>query len=582
MGGRGRCIGRRKSGDNDSRPLGPFFFASNVREGRSMTIDIAGEKNRLSQTSTLNLIRQPLKSNDFVTVNRVEKGPHHNCGLFSALIPTAQVEGVLSKTAWDLNRGDGGPGTIEYMVDDAWKVEYHRFGNDDGIEPLILSRYFLSLRPPYCEISEEFRLFHGLYHDVKAGTFIKFDEVGNELVVARITSDRVEIRLHELRQFAAAKEMHVALFFDCIEDSTATLPELALTEDGSETVEDLMRYGLYYGDFHSVSGKNAFSRLYGKKLIPPYPKEQSDFGGFAREKPKFYENFITAVNDAGDDVRQSAGVASYTPAQPDGVFYLTPVFFRKSVLDKYYQAPTKYVVEDGYVRCAGLWSMRLDNDHPDYVMAWLGDLGRDLPHQEQLHWRAHNIPPAGGISETAYRRQVLGQWTSATSPDHVFRVRYEELRSASEATLGWPMLLPLHDRDEHFFSAIRIPHANEQKHFDELVLALTKVLVDSFNEKELVKLLPGGAGAITGGINRLEKVLAARSIPDFAPHIKFLRDLQELRSSGSAHRKGSGYEKIAEKLGIGDATLPAVFEGILVKAISLLEFLREMIASGKF
>jgi len=78
------------------------------------------------------------------------------------------------------------------------------------------------------------------------------------------------------------------------------------------------------------------------------------------------------------------------PTTPD---YLTPVFFKKAVLDKYYQQPDKYSVEDGYLRCCGLWGVTMDNHHADKVVIWLGDLGRDL--KEVLEKEGSNqSPPA--------------------------------------------------------------------------------------------------------------------------------------------------------------------------------------------
>ncbi|MHB8659781.1 MAG: site-specific integrase [Solirubrobacteraceae bacterium] len=52
----------------------------------------------------------------------------------------------------------------------------------------------------------------------------------------------------------------------------------------------------------------------------------------------------------------------------------TPVFFRKDAVRKYY-GDDFYKIEDGYLRCAGIWGLRLDNDLPDHVMVYLGDLG---------------------------------------------------------------------------------------------------------------------------------------------------------------------------------------------------------------
>lgn len=225
--------------------------------------------------------------------------------------------------------------------------------------------------------------------------------------------------------------------------------------------------------------------------------------------------------------------------------------------------------------------MTMDNHHEDRVVAWLGDLGRDLPYEEQLHWRSYNIPPAGGVSETFFRRQILAQFADSERPEHVFKSRYQELAEACNKKLGWMLLLPLAQEDAHYFEAVRVPASDEQKDFDDLVLALTKILVDSLNEKELNKLIPVvEQGEIKGSIARLEKALVAHGIKDYDGHITFLRGLQNLRSSGTAHRKGSNYRKIAEEFGVDSDTLRNVFHGILTKGLLFLEFLERVVRRG--
>jgi hypothetical protein len=128
---------------------------------------------------------------------------------------------------------------------------------------------------------------------------------------------------------------------------------------------------------------------------------------------------------------------------------------------------------------------------------------------------------------------------------------------------------------------IRIPATEEQSDFDELILALTKILVDSLNEKQLNKLIPAeDRPNIKGSIGRLEKFLQVLNINDHEEHIGFLRKLQNLRSSGAAHRKGSGYQKIASEFGITSSSLIAVFEEILRKANDSLEFLCKIVEDG--
>jgi hypothetical protein len=91
--------------------------------------------------------------------------------------------------------------------------------------------------------------------------------------------------------------------------------------------------------------------------------------------------------------------------------------------------------------------MSLDNHLDDYVVAWLGDLGRDLPYQEQLHWRSFNVPPAGGMSQTFFRQQILNEWVDTVHPEHLFKYEYGALAGCTQTLLGWPVLLPLSNED---------------------------------------------------------------------------------------------------------------------------------------
>ncbi len=50
----------------------------------------------------------------------------------------------------------------------------------------------------------------------------------------------------------------------------------------------------------------------------------------------------------------------------------------------------------------------MDNDHADRVIVFLGDLGRDLPKASEDYWHSFNIAPDSKLSETGYRRAILG------------------------------------------------------------------------------------------------------------------------------------------------------------------------------
>jgi len=517
------------------------------------------DRERLSQAKMLESLIRELKVTEMLTVYYSSTCGPHNHGIYCAFVPNSEVDQALLTPTWDLSHGDGAPGSVIFHRDGEERVQYLRFGDDRGIEPLVIDRVFHGMREDYKEISEEFRLFHRLYHDRKTDQYLKFDDDGNETVVVIAEKDRIRIRVKEIRQFLAIRDMHLSVQFDCREHSSYSLEELGLEESGHDKREGLACWGLHYGDFRGISEHRAFSRLLGKRLVEPLPKSKSGFWGFAEEVDKKYVDFIINVDENGDEETHTSNpdaLANYFGANPEAPNYLTPVHFRKQVLDKYYQQPSKHSVEDSMLWCGTLWSLQIDNHHHDKVCAWLGDLGRDLPYQEQLHWRAYNIPPQGGVSETYFKRQILAQFTDSERPEHLFATQYRRLQEECENCLDWQLLLPLDAGDEYYIKCMRIPATDEQRDFDELVLGLTKLLIDSLNEKELNKLIPEeDLPNIKGSISRLEAVLKANSVEGAGPQIAFLRKLQNLRSSSSAHRKGSNYRKIATDFGVDDESL---------------------------
>lgn len=172
------------------------------------------ERTRLLQSHWRQNKLERIGAEPLITVYSFSRTDTQKEAMFSALIPNEQVERVLDDPSWDLSIGNGMPGCSVSSSPEGEKVSYHRFGDDDGIEPLVISRDFHGLRKDYVEILEEFRHFHNLYHDRKTEQYIKFADSGNEEVIVRVTPDAVTVRLKEIRQFLAIKEMHLAIFFD--------------------------------------------------------------------------------------------------------------------------------------------------------------------------------------------------------------------------------------------------------------------------------------------------------------------------------------------------------------------------------
>jgi hypothetical protein len=508
-----------------------------------------------------------------------------NGGIYCALVPNEAVEIVLSRPSWDFSKGSGLPGCAVYYDGEERVTSYYRFGDDSGIEPLIIYRTFYGIRKSYLELSEEYRHFHNLYHDTVNQQFIKIGDDGIEVVVGRLLdSAKMELRLREVRQFLALKEMHLAVFFDIVRFSQIDPEEIGPEGDPIDFRQGLVCYNFHASpcDFALRRGHRSFSRLLGKKLIPPLSKDQSGMWPY-HERQEKHEGFIIDVDEDGAPVTYTCNpdlLANYFGANPGAPHYLTPVFFRREVLAKYYANPEKYLIEDGYLSYAGLWGLRIDNDHPDYVIVFLGDLGRDIPHSEQLYWRSFNMLPDGGVSERCFRRAFLGQFVDPNSPDLKFKHLFEYLQRRWQESFRWQLFRSLSDEDSHLYTALRVPLTDDQAEFDAQVLALTKVLVDSINEKQLAAEL-GGTQADELGISKLERYLEQRQLPKRANCVAFLRDLQDLRSSGVAHRKGRKYDKVSARFGVGGKDLRKVFEDILSQAADLMIALSDLLPADK-
>ena len=123
--------------------------------------------------------------------------------------------------------------------------------------------------------------------------------------------------------------------------------------------------------------------------------------------------------------------------------------------------------------------------------------------------------------------------------------------------------------------SLHIPISTDNaKEFDEQLLAIVKVVIDSLNEKELA----AGSGSLTAdakGIDKLEAFLTAnkRCVPEM---IEFLRNVQSLRSTTVAHRRSRDPGKNAALRAYFkmDAwNLRQVFEDILIHTIRTLNTL---------
>jgi hypothetical protein len=465
------------------------------------------------------------------------------------------------------------PGFTRYGFGDGSDIVYHRYGNGDGFESLIIQREFDGLGiDDEIEISEEFRLLNNLYYDRAKNEHIDLDA---DTVVIKVDKDFVTVHKGYLVRYLAAKNMTLLVHLDS-NFSTSDI-NTKLKRDNTPIDLDGKNVSISFGLNDYTTPKQQYSLLYAK--IPIYGCSLEDCGYWPfSEMSRGYEDFIVGVDELGKEISFSSNPDNINKGgqnrdKPD---YFTLVFFKREVLQKYYDAPDRYYIGDGILKCGGRWLLYIDNQSPDYVSAYLGDLGRDLPsHQEQKHWKQYNIAIDGKLSKSKWARDFGSIFSAPDSPVFIFQNKYSSLSKLFEKKMGWELFLPLKKEDAYNITGLRVPLTNAQPEFDMQILCLVKVLIDSLNEKMITTFYDNSTLEIKGSIAKLEKMFEVAGVQGAEAHISFLRNLQELRSTGTGHRKGKSYEKAAKRFGLPENEFRRVFDEIVKDAISFLDFIND-------
>ncbi|MFB3895796.1 MAG: hypothetical protein ACE14V_05785 [bacterium] len=505
---------------------------------------------------------EELGKNEWITVYERHYNGEENFSIYSALIANNIVEKSLNSTSFDL-RTDVGLHVPKENNDEAKRIN-HQYPNI-GVKAIAILRYFKGLKESYWEISEEFRHYFNLYEDKKNNKLILIGDNGDDEEVILISENKIQIKLRLIKKYLTVKKMHLALLFDIFRNSEKTIEELE-TEKCNKSIKgrDFI-YNINIYPQESPKIMKSTGHLVGKKMI----------SGWKEFKPKDdkYVDFIIGINEDGQEILctcdedklvDDSGKNEGAPSE------ITPVFFKRDVLAKYYSQPDKYSVNDGSLECLGYWKLIIDNNHYKYIVVFLGELG-GLPYKEQLYWQSFNVATQDSISRTAWLRNIAVQRVDPVKSDLYFKRKYRVLQQKWEERFGWKLFNPLKKGDEHCFQTLRIPLTNEQKEFDEQVLSLVKVLIDSLNEASLEKGLEIEEKDAQG-LDKLEAFILSKGFK-FDTRFRYLRKLQDLRSSSVAHRKGKKYEKIKKYFSIGEKDLSEVFDNILKECICTLNSL---------
>ena len=460
----------------------------------------------------------------------------------SCICPVSYVEKALEDNDWDLEIGHGNPTLIE-QCDHKGKLvaEYSRYGNDDGLEPIVIAQDIPgATENPAPRVSEELILFLNLYRD--GDTLYAVDDSGEAEEAVRYRDKEITIRKKYLMHFMSAKQMALLLFIQNTYSTTEKHTGNPLDKIEKDTS---LIYHLSTLEDPGPQYKSA-TCLIGKRIILPAERNI--------RRQKQYEKFIYKEDSTGEPLEFSCnpkglGKNGTSPG------YLTPIYFSKSVLKKYYDDSIKYTVSDGDISCDGLWSLQIDNDRMSTIMVFLGDLGK-LPSKEQRYWRSFNIPPSdNSISRTNCARSFLGAFCDAKSPEFEFKQLYRDFNNKWQNEQGWSLLRSGNtDNVESDLKKFRIPLSYEDSEFKNSLLLLSKLLndrLDKANIKKHINRPLSDEEEKFGSIKLLKIYIEENNIgTEFA---KVLENIQLLRSKGVAHTEQSGYQEALKTI-LGEET----------------------------
>lgn len=146
-------------------------------------------------------------------------------------------------------------------------------------------------------------------------------------------------------------------------------------------------------------------------------------------------------------------------------------------------------------------------------------------------------------------------------------------RRTWEEAFGWELFRKPEEADAGLLQRLRLPLNDSQAEFESSIRIMTQLFVDALNEREIQKRLPDRIDH-EKGISKLKRWMEQEGYPHAERDTQFLRNLQEIRSKATAHRKSSDYEKALTKV-FGDLRGPAAVTTFFTSALSMLTGLSE-------
>ncbi|MEV6135178.1 hypothetical protein AB0L63_03745 [Nocardia sp. NPDC051990] len=501
---------------------------------------------------------------EWLTIEQLTASEDLRDGRSCVLVVPDQAVRTLNGTGWV---GDE-LGSFWVQHDGRFELGLAMIEAEAELEFFVQVRQPLGAATPTVDVALSFLWYWDAYPI--SGGWEYLDQAGrkHDLIRYQCAKDtwKVEIRVLEFRQYLAAVGKSAIMQVDVVRYSN---------QSGFERVDDTFRKEWAHLQFVGVEDglvRPSMSRVVGQYILigqrgPRIPR----FEEFDRDDVKFPE-FIYGINpDTNVPLKHTCDpdeLGTYFDDDDSRLHYLTPVCFKREVLEPYAAQPTTFRITATHLSCLNLWGIDIGFNSVGLVQVYLGDLGGKLPPEEWGRWLAHNVLPEGTMDEGRFRRDFLGQWANSKDLPGDLRRAREHGSEVSERLLGEPLWRTLPENHLPEWESMIGPLNEDPASLGKSLMLLPIAIIDAINPAPLKKYL-GGAEKGERSLSLLQRFTAELGDEDNCTAI--LRQLYEFRSKGGvAHFAGSEARQTRVALGIEDMSNLEAFESVIQRVADML------------
>lgn len=436
----------------------------------------------------------------------------------------------------------------------------------DYCESLVLFRSETSIFPSCLEIGEPFRMHFDLRE--KSGENILYSTYDYQTPVVKFEKNEIKISQQHLIDYIKAKSYSLCFSFDYTYESDKPL----VVSEGNEVYNEIEKkenFVAIYSSWHYDTQPIFCTQITGKAWIDPPDNYNPELGPYSFHRPHDYPDFVIGIDKkTGKEIKKKWD--DNWSSRQKGEWHAFRLYFKREALKKYLDTNSLFKVEPDLISGPD-WCLRIDSLEDSFSAAFAHV--SELPDSEQKHLAQYSIP-GKAISVGGFLRYICGVPAEITDIASDFRKVFISLNLKWNEKFGWLLFLPLTGCDQYRFDSLHsLIQNNEQSEFDEGVLGLSIILIDSINLKGLRK---NPAVPREGkGLESLDVFLKVNQL-DGSSYIQMLRDIQSCRSAAAAHRKSNDIEKekFYKSLRIGTMPFKDVFDSILS---NLTQYMQQLI-----